>query len=196
MDEAVGKLYVERHFPPESKAKIDALVANLIAAYRANIEKLEWMGPETRARALEKLNVDRHEPSRDPLFDDPAWAAVPKTAREGLILDERIIVENRSWIPKLWLELLTGLTPVWLAPLRFSGSPDIASLNVSATSPATSLSPSEVSSRSSAALFKRSPALPAASLTAAGSSPSSMLAVGYARQPSRRPPAPRPGASA
>ena len=43
------------HFPPESKAKIDALVANLQAAYKANIENLTWMGPDTRAKALEKL---------------------------------------------------------------------------------------------------------------------------------------------
>jgi putative endopeptidase len=59
LGEAIGKVYVERHFPPESKAKIDALVANLIAAYKTNIEKLEWMGPETRARALEKLATFR-----------------------------------------------------------------------------------------------------------------------------------------
>ena len=59
LGEAIGRVYVERHFPPESKAKIDALVARLIAAYKANIEKLEWMGPETRARALEKLATFR-----------------------------------------------------------------------------------------------------------------------------------------
>jgi predicted metalloendopeptidase len=55
LGEAIGQVYVEQHFPPESKAKIDALVENMKAAYKANIEKLEWMGPETRARALEKL---------------------------------------------------------------------------------------------------------------------------------------------
>ena len=50
---------MKRHFPPESKAKIDALVANLQAAYKANIEKLTWMGPATRAKALEKLAAFR-----------------------------------------------------------------------------------------------------------------------------------------
>ena len=55
LGEAIGQVYVKQHFPPESKAKIDALVDNLKAAYKANIEKLEWMGPETRTRALEKL---------------------------------------------------------------------------------------------------------------------------------------------
>jgi putative endopeptidase len=55
LGEAIGQVYVKQHFPPESKAKIDVLVENLKAAYKANIEKLEWMGPATRTKALEKL---------------------------------------------------------------------------------------------------------------------------------------------
>jgi putative endopeptidase len=55
MGEAVGKIYVEGHFPPTAKARMDELVANLVAAYRDSISTLEWMGPETRQRALEKL---------------------------------------------------------------------------------------------------------------------------------------------
>src|SRR5438093_8429888 len=67
-------------------------------------------------------------------------------------------------IPKFGLELLGAAEPPGVWPLRSSDLPDIASLKVSATSPATSLSPSEVRPRSSAALFKRSPALPAPSV--------------------------------
>lgn len=55
LGEAVGKLYVERHFPPESKARMQVLVANLQEAYRRNISDLEWMSPETRQAALAKL---------------------------------------------------------------------------------------------------------------------------------------------
>jgi putative endopeptidase len=55
LGEAVGQIYVERHFPPAAKASMDILVANLIEAYRQSIETLEWMGRETRERALEKL---------------------------------------------------------------------------------------------------------------------------------------------
>jgi len=55
LGEAIGQVYVKRHFPPEAKAKIDALVENMRAAYKANIETLTWMGPDTRAKALEKL---------------------------------------------------------------------------------------------------------------------------------------------
>jgi putative endopeptidase len=56
MGEAVGRIYVDRHFPPTAKAAMDVLVANLIEAYRASITDLEWMTPATRERALEKLD--------------------------------------------------------------------------------------------------------------------------------------------
>ena len=55
LGEAVGKIYVERHFPAAAKVAMDALVANLVEAYRQSIEKLEWMGADTRTRAIEKL---------------------------------------------------------------------------------------------------------------------------------------------
>ncbi|MBA3310050.1 MAG: peptidase M13 [Nocardioidaceae bacterium] len=57
LGEAVGEEYVARHFPPAAKARMDALVANLVEAYRRNIGKLDWMGPDTRRRALEKLDT-------------------------------------------------------------------------------------------------------------------------------------------
>jgi putative endopeptidase len=56
MGDAVGKLYVQRHFPPGAKARIDALVENLQEAYRISIGELDWMTPLTRERALAKLN--------------------------------------------------------------------------------------------------------------------------------------------
>lgn len=56
MGDAVGKLYVQRYFPPGAKSRIDALVENLQAAYRLSISDLEWMTPRTRERALAKLD--------------------------------------------------------------------------------------------------------------------------------------------
>ncbi|MGN6680519.1 MAG: M13 family metallopeptidase, partial [Streptosporangiaceae bacterium] len=55
MGEAAGRAYVARHFPPGAREQMDVLVANLQEAYRQSIEKLEWMGPDTRRRALDKL---------------------------------------------------------------------------------------------------------------------------------------------
>ena len=54
MGEALGQLYVDVAFPPESKAKMEVLVGNLKEALKGRLEKLEWMGEETRAKALEK----------------------------------------------------------------------------------------------------------------------------------------------
>jgi len=55
MGEAIGRTYVAEYFPPESKAKMEQLVAGLRAAMKGRIENLQWMGPETKARALDKL---------------------------------------------------------------------------------------------------------------------------------------------
>ena len=56
MGDTLGKLYVARHFPPDAKARMDELVANLREAYRVSINQLDWMTPETRQKALAKLD--------------------------------------------------------------------------------------------------------------------------------------------
>src|SRR5436190_4155600 len=53
----VGQLYTAKYFPPDAKAKIQSLVVNLKDAYRARIEQLDWMGPETKKEALKKLDT-------------------------------------------------------------------------------------------------------------------------------------------
>jgi putative endopeptidase len=55
LGEQVGQLYVARYFPPESKAKMQELVANLRASLSERIDTLEWMTPQTKSRAHEKL---------------------------------------------------------------------------------------------------------------------------------------------
>jgi putative endopeptidase len=57
LGEAVGRLYVERYFPPAEKARAQAMVSNLIRAFAARIDRLQWMAPETRTRAKAKLAV-------------------------------------------------------------------------------------------------------------------------------------------
>jgi putative endopeptidase len=54
---AVGELYTERWFPPAARAQIESLVVNLSEAYRVRIQRLAWMGPETKAKALRKLET-------------------------------------------------------------------------------------------------------------------------------------------
>jgi putative endopeptidase len=59
LGEAVGKVYVQKYFPAEAKARMENLVANLIEAYRISINELAWMSPETKVKALEKLGKFR-----------------------------------------------------------------------------------------------------------------------------------------
>ncbi len=55
LGEAVGRMYVERHFPAEAKERMDVLVKNLLQSFDESIDQLEWMTPETKERAHEKL---------------------------------------------------------------------------------------------------------------------------------------------
>ncbi|USX29769.1 M13 family peptidase [Oxalobacteraceae bacterium OTU3CINTB1] len=55
LGESLGKLYVEQHFPAERKARMEALVKNLLAAFRQSIDTLDWMSPETKLQAQAKL---------------------------------------------------------------------------------------------------------------------------------------------
>jgi predicted metalloendopeptidase len=52
----LGKIYVARYFPPESKAKVEQLIANILKAYDADIRTISWMTEATRQKALDKLH--------------------------------------------------------------------------------------------------------------------------------------------
>jgi endothelin-converting enzyme/putative endopeptidase len=82
--EGAGEIYVQKYFPPENKAKMDALVTNLLAALRTRIEKLDWMDEPTRAEALKKLGT--FEPR----------VGYPKTFRDysALQIDRGKLFEN------------------------------------------------------------------------------------------------------
>ena len=57
LGDAVGQLYAKRYFPPAAKAEAQAMVANIVAAFRKRIEALAWMDPATKAEALAKLTT-------------------------------------------------------------------------------------------------------------------------------------------
>jgi len=57
LGDALGQIYAQRYFPPEAKAQADAMVANIIAAFRKRIEALDWMNPATKAEAQAKLTT-------------------------------------------------------------------------------------------------------------------------------------------
>jgi putative endopeptidase len=55
LGEAIGKLYVEKYFPPEAKAQAEEMAHNVLQAFAARLDRLDWMGPQTRAQAKRKL---------------------------------------------------------------------------------------------------------------------------------------------
>ena len=84
LGDAVGELYVQRHFPAASKDRMVTLVATLVEAYRASITALDWMGPGTRERALAKLDAFT------PKIGYPArWKSY-----DGLVVDARDLLGN------------------------------------------------------------------------------------------------------
>ena len=105
LGEAVGKIYVEKHFPPEAKARMDELVKWLIEAYRESIQNLDWMTDETKKKALIKLDkfvpkigyptkwkdYSTLEIKRDDLVGNvrraSAWQADKEAAKIGAPLD-------------------------------------------------------------------------------------------------------------
>ena len=73
-----ASIYVARHFPPESKAQMDDLVANLLAAYRESITKLDWMTEETKQRAFEQAGR-----RSGPRSATPTSSATTRRCRSG-----------------------------------------------------------------------------------------------------------------
>jgi putative endopeptidase len=57
LGDAVGRMYVAKYFPPEAKATAQKMVANIVAAFRARIDRLDWMTPATREKAKAKLDT-------------------------------------------------------------------------------------------------------------------------------------------
>src|SRR5690606_3751826 len=54
--ESLGKLYVDKMFPPEAKEKAEKMIQNIMVAFENRIQNLDWMTPETKEKAIEKLN--------------------------------------------------------------------------------------------------------------------------------------------
>jgi endothelin-converting enzyme/putative endopeptidase len=57
MPDALGKIYVARYFPPESKQRLQQMVSNIVDAFHARIDKLDWMAPATKKEAHAKLKT-------------------------------------------------------------------------------------------------------------------------------------------
>jgi len=86
LGEALGKLYVAEYFPPERKERMDALVKNLLVAYKQSIDSLDWMSPATKLEAQAKLAKFTPKIGYPNKWRDYSALAVVKTDLMGNVL--------------------------------------------------------------------------------------------------------------
>jgi putative endopeptidase len=91
LGEALGKKYVEKYFPPAAKARMTELVHNLLAAMKDTIDQLDWMTPETKVKALEKIATFNPKIGYPDKWKD--YSAIP-IKRDGYFAD---LVAAREW---------------------------------------------------------------------------------------------------
>jgi len=97
LGEPLGKLYIERHFKPEAKARMDALIRNLLAAFKAGIEDLEWMSPQTKKEAQAKLAKYRLKIAYPDRWRDYSGFEVKPGDHIGNLLRYRRFQDSESW---------------------------------------------------------------------------------------------------
>ncbi len=113
LGEALGKKYVEKYFPPEAKARMQEMVKNLRLAMGETIEGLDWMSPETKKRALEKLATFNPKIGYPDKWKDYSSVAVTRTTLWDNIVSARqfAVRDNLSRIGKPVDRTLWGMTP-------------------------------------------------------------------------------------
>ncbi|HEX2789940.1 MAG TPA: M13-type metalloendopeptidase [Steroidobacteraceae bacterium] len=94
--EGLGRIYTAKYFPPESKARIDQLVHNLLAAYQADLETLDWMSPETRRKALAKLATFTPKIGYPTVWRDYSELQISKDDLLGNVLRARVFDYQRN----------------------------------------------------------------------------------------------------
>lgn len=104
----LGRLYVERYFPPEVKAQVQAMVANLITVYRHRLEGITWMAPETKSQAIAKLDAlyvgigypdkwesEDYEVKPDDIVGNLSRSRMAKYQRERALIGT--VVDHKRW---------------------------------------------------------------------------------------------------
>ncbi|GAB2699799.1 M13 family metallopeptidase [Mucilaginibacter koreensis] len=89
MGELLGQLFVKEYFPAATKARYVTMVANMRTAYREHIEKLDWMSPATKKKALEKLNTIHPKVGYPDKWKDFSTLTITRTSYDGNVLQAR-----------------------------------------------------------------------------------------------------------
>jgi predicted metalloendopeptidase len=96
LGEVLGRLYVQKHFPPEAKTRMDQLVQNLLAAYKESISTLDWMTEETRQKALAKLATFRPKIGYPSKWKDYSALQVKADDLVGNVMRSRVVEHERA----------------------------------------------------------------------------------------------------
>ncbi|WP_452227138.1 M13 family metallopeptidase [Lacinutrix cladophorae] len=88
--EALGKLYVDKKFPPEAKVNAEKMIKNVILAFEHRINKLEWMSPETKEKAIEKLRATKVKIAYPDKWKDYSALAVNSVEDGGTYLQNSL----------------------------------------------------------------------------------------------------------
>lgn len=96
LGEAVGELYVQRHFKPEAKARMETLVDNLLKAFGQSIDDLVWMTDETKVRAKEKLSKIGTKIGYPNVWRDYSQLVVKPEDLLGNVMRSNVVEYNRN----------------------------------------------------------------------------------------------------
>jgi predicted metalloendopeptidase len=94
--ESLGKLYVAEYFPAERKARMEALVKNLLAAYKQSIDKLDWMSPATKKEAQAKLAKFTPKIGYPNKWKDYSKLVVSRDDLVGNVMRSRVVEADRE----------------------------------------------------------------------------------------------------
>ena len=113
LGEALGQEYVKRYFPPEAKERADKMVANILAGMHDSIESVDWMTPETKKRAFEKLATFQVKVGYPDKWKDYSSVKISRTSYfDNVIAGQRFLVEDdTSQIGKPVDRTRWGMTP-------------------------------------------------------------------------------------
>ncbi|HEX2327374.1 MAG TPA: M13 family metallopeptidase [Candidatus Angelobacter sp.] len=113
LGEALGKKYVEKYFPPEAKARAQEMVQNILAAMHDTIEGLDWMGPDTKKKALEKLSTFNPKIGYPDKWKDYAGLKISRDSfwNNEIAASDWNVNDDRARIGKPTDRKLWGMTP-------------------------------------------------------------------------------------
>jgi predicted metalloendopeptidase len=97
LGEPIGRIYIDRHFKPAAKARMDELIRNLLAAFTVGIDELEWMSPETKVQAQAKLAKYRLKIAYPDQWRDYSALEIAPGDLVGNLLRFRKFQDTENW---------------------------------------------------------------------------------------------------